>query len=580
MTPPLRFAISKPDINCTWRNFDDTQTIYLTSSSSLNKITLTLANNATAQGSLPKSEPRPYGELAAGTALYVFFNGLLSNEEIATIQWTAQGSVSWKSACFDYKNERYWVLTPTQDIAFGPNTSVAFQLTHVLASTANIGPLSIDLTGAEGLRGLSTSFSPGIQVKAAPVTGNKTLSLNVGFAGGARVYTSETGAVQSNSLCLYLTNPLPEPLVPGGIDSWKQQPTFQLSLVFGDGAGALTRLAEAEAISVNIRNSFGNAWEPVFKQRQGNYPSWLMRPSRNGGGTVLGAGEQATIAFDLTGIVTQLPQGLTYAYLGFSDIPGYNDGYYALEILKVDPVRLRSFIATPSAFNDATGPQTANLAFTVENAGYISISNTGYARSVTEQRLSSSVNVTLQNTTVYTLTATHAITGQPSSQSVTVSVSPDILHITPIGMITLWYGAENKVPAGWALCNGQNGTPDLTGRFVVGASTSASYRAGMTGEGKLYLNINQLPAHSHLASASTGGLHQHSTTYDKRGFNANYSDQGLTPNNPATTKSEFTNYTSNDGQHNHVITVEPTGNGMPIDVVPRYYAVHYIMRVR
>ena len=41
-----------------------------------------------------------------------------------------------------------------------------------------------------------------------------------------------------------------------------------------------------------------------------------------------------------------------------------------------------------------------------------------------------------------------------------------ITNVVPSGGIVIWSGAKNQVPSGWALCNGQNGTPDLTGRFV------------------------------------------------------------------------------------------------------------------
>lgn len=37
------------------------------------------------------------------------------------------------------------------------------------------------------------------------------------------------------------------------------------------------------------------------------------------------------------------------------------------------------------------------------------------------------------------------------------------------GMIMAWYGEKNKVPAGWAICDGSNDTPDLTNRFIMGA---------------------------------------------------------------------------------------------------------------
>jgi microcystin-dependent protein len=38
----------------------------------------------------------------------------------------------------------------------------------------------------------------------------------------------------------------------------------------------------------------------------------------------------------------------------------------------------------------------------------------------------------------------------------------------PKGGIIMWSGDPANVPAGWAVCNGSNGTPDLRGRFVIG----------------------------------------------------------------------------------------------------------------
>lgn len=42
------------------------------------------------------------------------------------------------------------------------------------------------------------------------------------------------------------------------------------------------------------------------------------------------------------------------------------------------------------------------------------------------------------------------------------------------GIIVLWGGAIVDIPAGWALCDGLNGRPDLRDRFVIGAGTSFS----------------------------------------------------------------------------------------------------------
>jgi len=39
------------------------------------------------------------------------------------------------------------------------------------------------------------------------------------------------------------------------------------------------------------------------------------------------------------------------------------------------------------------------------------------------------------------------------------------------GMILLWSGAIVDIPDGWALCDGTQGTPDLTDKFIMGAGT-------------------------------------------------------------------------------------------------------------
>jgi hypothetical protein len=43
-----------------------------------------------------------------------------------------------------------------------------------------------------------------------------------------------------------------------------------------------------------------------------------------------------------------------------------------------------------------------------------------------------------------------------------------------VGIIVMWHGLLANIPAGWALCNGTNGTPDLRDRFIVGAATGAN----------------------------------------------------------------------------------------------------------
>lgn len=77
------------------------------------------------------------------------------------------------------------------------------------------------------------------------------------------------------------------------------------------------------------------------------------------------------------------------------------------------------------------------------------------------------------------------------------------------GMIVLWSGTSASVPAGWVICDGQNGTPDLRDQFVLGAggslatsggssaTTTGSTSLGSLSVGNTALTIDQIPSHSH-----------------------------------------------------------------------------------
>jgi len=123
-------------------------------------------------------------------------------------------------------------------------------------------------------------------------------------------------------------------------------------------------------------------------------------------------------------------------------------------------------------------------------------------------------------------------------------------RLLPVGMITMWSGTE--VPNGWALCDGTNGTPDLRGRFVVGAG--GSYSVGATGgANSVTLTTNQIPAHNHSASTGNAGGHSHTASTGSAG---DHTHGGSTGNAGGHSHSAST---ATAGDHSHTGSTNSTG---------------------
>lgn len=83
------------------------------------------------------------------------------------------------------------------------------------------------------------------------------------------------------------------------------------------------------------------------------------------------------------------------------------------------------------------------------------------------------------------------------------------------GMVMMWYGSLGALPTGWVLCDGSNGTPDMRGRFVIGAG--GAYTLGATG-GAETKNTDAAPAHTHAIQGTALTVaqlpaHRHSILY-------------------------------------------------------------------
>lgn len=89
---------------------------------------------------------------------------------------------------------------------------------------------------------------------------------------------------------------------------------------------------------------------------------------------------------------------------------------------------------------------------------------------------------------------THAISEIPGLQAALDANNSG--GFTP-GMIMMWSGSLASIPAGWALCDGVDGRPDLRDRFLLGAGNT--YSVGQTGG-----------AHTKTWTTQIAGDHAHS----------------------------------------------------------------------
>lgn len=119
------------------------------------------------------------------------------------------------------------------------------------------------------------------------------------------------------------------------------------------------------------------------------------------------------------------------------------------------------------------------------------------------------------------------------------------LNILPRGIIVSWTGTS--APGGWAICDGNNGTPDLRGRFVLGFNPGGGKHGAVPGDdfnvfnGKggdqiHTLNINEIPPHSHqtggpIRSDMRGDYYQNIITRERGGIWADNSGGGGPHNN-------------------------------------------------
>jgi hypothetical protein len=171
--------------------------------------------------------------------------------------------------------------------------------------------------------------------------------------------------------------------------------------------------------------------------------------------------------------------------------------------------------------------------------------------------------------TNFTGNATHVLRGDGTFGPVPLN------NALPPGAIIMYSGVWNfdatglgtGTLTGWALCNGNNGTPNLQDRFVMGTVNSVNLNS--TGGNNSYtLTAAQLPAHTHGIRAifhgqdTEGSDNCVTSGVEQRVF---FGDDNIWPNcgNPSRV----------------TYPTDATGNSDPIDNRPAYIQLAFIMKL-
>jgi hypothetical protein len=178
----------------------------------------------------------------------------------------------------------------------------------------------------------------------------------------------------------------------------------------------------------------------------------------------------------------------------------------ATSILATD----KANIASPALTGTPTAP-TASISSTPSTQ----IATTAYVNNFVTTAIASSFSTDNNKANIASPdftgipTANTASSGTNSRQLATTAFVYNALSSIPSvpkGSIVMWSGSVSTIPAGFTLCDGTNGTPDLRNRFVLGAGST--YSVNQTGGTKDAVVVS----HTHTAYVTDPG-HKHGLHY-------------------------------------------------------------------
>lgn len=363
----------------------------------------------------------------------------ITYEELVTLMDSTNLSTATRYRITDFQNE--WELTTEEDVidedeqAVDENGNPLWQdedeTIPVIAVHKNTHPLIVSAITTSKLSGTGTfDDNREWKVEYDPYY-NETLSINRYDESGNFIETVELTAKgritrltdEKGNSCNYDFKHLKFKITEDGVDKWIY--TFRN----GEEDLSLTATCKSNVLTVN---NYEIKSETVTVRDNGNIVTLQGTLSDNNFGTI-------NSNFNFSGTANKLNVSRTLENVTFK------------EDSTIDEVAIRSL--TNVTFNESFSRTTFH----------------------------SDINDVDFDTTVYALLYDNEKVKDVYYNNNTVSVIciPDMLTATsgiPAGTIVMYNGTSG-IPAGWAICDGTEGTPNLTGNFI-----KASETAGETGE--------------------------------------------------------------------------------------------------
>ncbi|MBQ8299577.1 MAG: hypothetical protein IJX99_06995 [Clostridia bacterium] len=194
-------------------------------------------------------------------------------------------------------------------------------------------------------------------------------------------------------------------------------------------------------------------------------------------------------------------------------------------------------------------------------------------------RISDSLGNVLHDDVKIEMTTSVQQEGTPLNKALFDSIETDLASTyrnIPKGLICMWSGSE--VPIGWLLCNGENNTPDLRDRFIVGAGNE--YSIGNTGGEKEHvLTTAEMPKHQH----AVGGNNESSTSWDSVTTGKGYGGIAYRHSGDGSFELGADRYSSSGDDttinyNDWLVNTTSAGSNSAHENRPPYYALAFIMK--